>query len=71
MAQFSKGGGLALIRVKTEGVFLREKGGFAAIGIAEKENRDCWWIVHEQLLMDDFTSTLHFRSRALRAYACC
>ena len=30
-------------------ILLREKGGFAAVGIAEEEDRDYGWAVHEQV----------------------
>ena len=50
MAQFSGVNALALEHGEgMEGAFLREKGGFAAVGIAEEEDRDCGWTVHEQL----------------------
>ena len=46
MAQFSMYSMLSVEQVKGRGRFLREKGGFAAVGVAEKEDRDCWWVVH-------------------------
>lgn len=41
---------------KDVGMFVREKGGFAAVGVAEEEDRDCWWVVHIQLPTDNFTA---------------
>lgn len=46
MAQFSRGFCLALGVEGKGGVGVREEGGFAAVGVAEEEDRDCGCVVH-------------------------